>query len=170
MVQVTRELLHLQLPVPSPSCSTTSCVSHHLVKSASQRRPDEGISAMTTPVTVGVLLHGGTDASFCIPVCVQICVEGPSKRLLTDLIGNGGGALPSGAWLRRPHKRKGRKLYTASQCSVAKYRVKRGDFCASIISKYEGGSVPTFQKMNRGFICKNDDLYVGQNLCSLVPG
>ena len=115
------------------------------------------------------------DKDVCFDVtffaCVQVCVEGPTKRLLSDLIGGlPGGGLPSGAWLRRFHKKRGRKLYTASSCSTAKYRVKRGDFCSSIISKNCGGSVATFKKLNRGFVCTNDKLYVGQILCTLVPG
>ena len=114
---------------------------------------------------------GGRSLVIAVPQCVysiarmavywcavfQVCINGPS-------IFRGGG----NSRLRSGHL--GRKLYTASRCPSGKYRVKRGDFCSQIISKYCGGSVATFQRLNSGFVCTNDKLYVGQILCTLIYG
>ena len=88
---------------------------------------------------------------------LQVCVSGPS-------ILNGGG----NDWLKSPGGQR-QELYSAESypTGMQKYTVKRGDFCPQIISKYCGGSMTTFQKNNKGFVCTNYKLYTEKILCTL---
>ena len=62
-----------------------------------------------------------------------------------------------------------RVLYSAKQCKYG-HKVVAGDFCSYIIAKFCYNSVAKFISLNNGFVCTDNKLFVGQLLCTVIPG